>query len=1406
MSEEFIIMAELSVTELITAGKELGLSGSDLQAFLKYEQDMAREKRAEERDLRLRVAEDERKRAEAELEAKRLELQISQLPGQLTGGPRQSTAKVKLPVFQEDQDDMDAYLARYERYASTQGWKKEEWATHLSMLLTGKGLQAFVSMTTDDSRDYDKVKDTLMRRYMLTEEGFRKKFRSAKPESDETVQQFVSRLRRYLAKWIDLSKIDKTYDGLVDLFLREQFMLKCSSDLAIFLKDRTPKDMNEAEALAERYLDTRSSTLAPKTPVKTSTPSSSDLKGTSVYKYAGNSTPKGISVQKEKRVCFLCNKFGHIARDCHAFGRTQKIAKNLPTETREVKEERVAAFEEGGVVQLSTGEKLPLVASVCEAKEGLKVVKGYIGHQEVDVIRDTGCTGVVVKREFIKPEELTGGIRKCVLVDKTVRICPVARLNINTPYFRGEVMATCLNDAVCDLIIGNITGATIGEDYNVLAAATTRSMAQKNKSLAPLKVPVAQLPQGPQTVEELKEAQNNDSTLDSLRKHVGKAPRGRGHAKIINVDGILYRLLIRDGEVQQVVVPELWRPQVLQLAHEGLMGGHLGIKKTSDRILSSFYWPGIYGDVKRYCRSCDVCQRTIPQGKVTKVPLGEVPLIDAPFKKIAVDLVGPLEPKTDRGNRYILTLVDYGTRYPEAVPLPSIETERVAEAMLDVFSRVGIPEEILSDRGTQFTSDLMKEICRLISVKQIHTTPYNPRHNGLNERFNGTLKTMLKRMCTERPRDWDRYLPALLFAYWEVPQASTGFAPFELLYGRAVRGPMRILKELWTGPGEEEEYTTYQYIFDLRNKLEDTCRLAQEKLAEAGESYRRHYDKKTKPRKLNVGDKALLLLPTDRNKLLLQWKGPFEVTKVVSATNYRVKIGNHEKTFHINLLKKYEEADDLRCDQVAALSVVQEEDQGEMLHHPGLEDTETIDDVHICPELPLEKQLQVKVILQEYEDIFSNLPGLTHLEEHKIEVTSDQPVYVKPYALPHATQENVRQEVIKMMNMGIIERAHSPYNAPVVLVKKKDGTVRFCVNYKQLNKVTVFDTEPMNRPEDIIARLQGKKYFSSFDFTKGYWQIPMDPESKAKTAFSTPEGSFQFVRMPFGLVCSPATYNRMMRKLNSGKHNRDNYMDDLLVHNTDWQTHLGTLSQFFQDVRDAGLTVRPTKCFIGYNSLEYLGLRIGENQIGIDDDKVKKVLDADPPQTKKQVRAFLGMTGWYRKFIPDYSTIATPLTDLTKKLMPNLVQWKAEHQEAFDHLKQKICQAPVLRMPDFHRQFILQTDASSTGLGAVLAQEFQDGIFPISFASRKLTARERNYATVEREGLAVVFGVKHFENYLYGTHFVVCTDHRALEFMNQKTVDNCRILRWSLFLQNFNFTVKAIRGEDNVIADYLSRI
>ena len=233
--------------------------------------------------------------------------------------------------------------------------------------------------------------------------------------------------------------------------------------------------------------------------------------------------------------------------------------------------------------------------------------------------------------------------------------------------------------------------------------------------------------------------------------------------------------------------------------------------------------------------------------------------------------------------------MDYATRYPEAVPLKNIDTVSVAEALFSIFSRVGFPREMVTDRGTQFMSDVMKEVSRLMSIRHLTTTPYHPACNGLVEKFNGTMKQMLKKMCEERPKNWDRYLDALLFAYREAPQASTGFAPFELLYGRDVRGPLMIVREVWTNEGAEPETkTTYQYVMDLREKLEDTCQLVQEQLKKSHDRYRQQYNRKARTRSFKEGDEVLLLLLTDRNKLLIHWKGPFKIVGKVGKLDYRV--------------------------------------------------------------------------------------------------------------------------------------------------------------------------------------------------------------------------------------------------------------------------------------------------------------------------------------------------------------------------------------------------------------------------------------------------------------------------------------------------------------------------------------
>ena len=487
-------------------------------------------------------------------------------------------------------------------------------------------------------------------------------------------------------------------------------------------------------------------------------------------------------------------------------------------------------------------------------------------------------------------------------------------------------------------------------------------------------------------------------------------------------------------------------------------------------------------------------------------------------------------------------------RYPEAVALKSIDTEVVAEALICIFSRVGLPNEILCDNGSQFVSGLMKEVARLLSITWVCSTPYHPQSNGLCEKWNGSLKRMLKRMCAERTHDWDRYLEPLMFAYREAPQESTRFSPFELLYGRNVRGPMSISRELWTNELVEDEVkNVYRYIFELRNRIEDTCNIAAQNLENAQTRHKKHFDKRTKVRTLIKDDKVLIMLPTDHNKLLMRWKGPYVVTEKVGETDYRIRIGKHMKVFHINMLKRYVQRAPFAVGAAASfVDVNHDEDVAERLDFCSV--SETGDQVKFGSDLSSQQIDDLKQLMSRYSEIFSDMPGNTSLVEHTIELGDPRPIRVKPYAFPYAKLEMVKREVEQMLQMNIIEPSKSPFCAPLLLLRKKDNTFRPVIDFRQLNKGTRFDSEPIPNPDVTFAKLAGKQYFSKLDFCKGYWQIPMSPDDREKTAFASPHGLFQFRRMPFGLVNSGATYTRMMKILLAGLADVDNYIDDILVH------------------------------------------------------------------------------------------------------------------------------------------------------------------------------------------------------------------------------------------------------------------
>jgi len=272
----------------------------------------------------------------------------------------------------------------------------------------------------------------------------------------------------------------------------------------------------------------------------------------------------------------------------------------------------------------------------------------------------------------------------------------------------------------------------------------------------------------------------------------------------------------------------------------------------------------------------------------------------------------------------------------------------------------------------------------------------------------------------------------------------------------------------------------------------------------------------------------------------------------------------------------------------------------------------------------------------------------------------------------------VKAELSEMVRLGIVEPSNSPYSSPLLMVKKKDGTYRPVVDYRSLNRITVFDSQPgasfSREPnaEDIFARLSGARFFSKLDFCKGYWQIPMAEADRAKTAFLTPFGIYQFRRMPFGLQNAGATYGRMMRRVLDGLTSTNNFADDVITFSSDWNDQLDELKELFEHVKRAGLTVKPSQCYFGYANVEFLGHKVGDGKLEMLEDKVEQVASAPPPNTKKQQRSFLGLAEYYRRFVRDYARIAAPLTDALKCGNSAPLRWGLAQEAAFAELKQHL--------------------------------------------------------------------------------------------------------------------------------------
>lgn len=451
---------------------------------------------------------------------------------------------------------------------------------------------------------------------------------------------------------------------------------------------------------------------------------------------------------------------------------------------------------------------------------------------------------------------------------------------------------------------------------------------------------------------------------------------------------------------------------------------------------------------------------------------------------------------------------------------------------------------------------------------------------------------------------------------------------------------------------------------------------------------------------------------------------------------------------------------------------------------------------------------KAKNLLWNFSDLFSKNSadiGRTDLVKHAINTGDVAPIKQRPRRIPFAREKEVEEMIEDMRRSNIIEPSSSPWCSPVVLVKKKDGSTRFCVDYRQLNEVTKKDSYPLPRIDDTLDTLNGMKWFSTLDLKSGYWQVDVDPKDKEKTAFSTGKGLWQFKVMPFGLCNAPATFERLMERVLAGILGDTClvYLDDIIIVGRDFDDHLKKLAKVFERLRGANLKLSPNKCSFFKRQVNYLGHVISERGVETDPGKTEVVRKWATPRDKSDVRAFLGLCSYYRRFVKGFSDIAKPLHRLTEE--KRTFTWDSECEEAFRELKERLCSAPILGYPDVQGEFVVDTDASNTGIGGVLSQRHGEQETVIAYFSKSLSRPERNYCVTRRELLAVVKTVQHFKKYLLGRKFLVRTDHAALKWLLQFKNPEGQVARWLEQLQEFNFEVEHRSGRVHSNADALSR-